>query len=85
MSSANISKSGSEPTVICIICKRVVEDEQLEIGRAVCGICDEGVFGAVPKPRPMTMKEIERVTNMEEEKQFLRMMKNMYRRVRPSG
>ena len=74
--------SADDGVIICLICGSVVEDEQLENGRAVCGCCDESVFGAVPKKGPMTLKEIERQTKAEEEKQFLRMMKYMFRRMR---
>ena len=85
MPPSKTAKADSEPTVICLICGSVVEDEQLENGRAVCGFCDESVFGAVPKREPMTVKEIERQMKFEEEKQFIRMMKNMYRRMRIRG
>ena len=82
MPSVTRYNTDSQPTIMCSICGSVVDDEQLENGRAVCGFCDESVFGNVPKTRPMTVKEIERETKAEEEKQFLRMMKYMFRRMR---
>jgi hypothetical protein len=69
-------------TILCSICDDVVDDEQLENGRCVCGFCDESVYGAMPKQRAKTMKEIVKDSKLEEEKQFVRMMKNLFRRMR---
>ena len=74
--------SDSRITVLCSVCGDVVDEEQLENGRAVCGYCDESIFDTPPKKGPVTVKEIMRETKAEEEKQFLRMMKYMFRRTR---
>lgn len=78
----NHFQSDSQVTVMCSVCGNVVDDEQLENGRAVCGFCDEKVYGAVPKREPKTMKEIVREAEAEEERQFVRMMRKLHRRLR---
>lgn len=82
MPSVNHFENDSQVTVKCSVCGNIVDDEQLENGRAVCGFCDEKVYGAVPKAKVMTMKEIVREAEKEEERQFVRMMRKMHRRLR---
>lgn len=74
----------SEARLICTICKKYVEEEQKQRGKALCRHCEITYYGDrpfIPIVKPMEMVEfIERRRDFEE-RIFLEIMRRIFRKL----
>lgn len=70
---------------ICHICKEHVEPEQERDGKALCSFCEERITGTPARlpEKSLTMKEMVRQINEEQEELFIKVMRKFFRRFSP--
>ena len=73
----------SDATLICTICKKVVEEEQKARGKALCRHCEITYYGDrvfIPIAKPMEMVEFMTRRREFEERMFLEVMRRAFRK-----